>query len=65
MGIDTADLLIADLTDLNPNVFYELGIAHGLGIPTVLLTQSITTFLLTCEVIVSRNTQIASTRLPS
>ncbi len=41
MGIDTADLLIADLTDLNPNVFYELGIAHGLGIPTVLLTQSI------------------------
>jgi hypothetical protein len=40
-GIDAADLLVADLTDLNPNVFYELGIAHGLGIPTVLLTQSI------------------------
>jgi len=40
-GIDAADLVVADLTELNPNVFYELGIAHGLGIPTVLLTQSI------------------------
>jgi hypothetical protein len=41
-GINTADLLIADLTTNNPNVFYELGLAHGLGIPTVLLAQSIT-----------------------
>lgn len=40
-GIDTADLIVADLTGLNPNVFYELGIAHGLGIPTVMLTQNI------------------------
>ncbi len=40
-GIDTADLIVADLTGLNPNVFYELGIAHGLGIPTAMLTQDI------------------------
>jgi nucleoside 2-deoxyribosyltransferase len=41
LGIDSADLIVADLTGLNPNVFYELGIAHGLGIPTVLITQSL------------------------
>src|SRR5437773_304891 len=40
-GITTADLLIADLTTNNPNVFYELGLAHGLHIPTVLIAQSI------------------------
>jgi len=40
-GIYEADLLIADLTTSNTNVFYELGIAHGLGIPTVLITQDI------------------------
>ena len=40
-GIDRADLIVADLTGLNPNVFYELGIAHGLGIPTAMLTQDI------------------------
>lgn len=36
-----ADLIIAELTALNPNVFYELGIAHALRRRTVLLTQSI------------------------
>lgn len=40
-GITTADLLVADLTTNNPNVFYELGLAHGLQIPTVLIAQSI------------------------
>jgi hypothetical protein len=38
-GIAEADLIVADLTSLNPNVFYELGIAHGLQIPTILITQ--------------------------
>lgn len=40
-GIATADLIVADLTTLNANVFYELGLCHGLKIPTVLLAQSI------------------------
>ena len=40
-NIYVADLVIADLTTINPNVFYELGIAHALERPTVLLTQSI------------------------
>jgi hypothetical protein len=30
-----ADLVVADITGLNPNVFYELAIAHGYRKPTV------------------------------
>lgn len=30
-----ADLIVADLTDRNPNVFYELGIAHAYRIPVI------------------------------
>jgi hypothetical protein len=40
-NIAEADLIIADLTSINPNVFYELGIAHAMQVPTVLLSQSI------------------------
>jgi hypothetical protein len=40
-NIAEADLIVADLTGSNPNVFYELGIAHALDKPTILLTQSI------------------------
>jgi nucleoside 2-deoxyribosyltransferase len=40
-GIDSADILVVDLTNSNPNVFYEAGIADGLGVPTVLITQDI------------------------
>lgn len=40
-GIDNADVLIVDLTNSNPNVFYEAGIADGLGVPTILITQDI------------------------
>jgi len=36
-----ADLIIADLTGRNPNVFYELGYAHALNKNTILITQSI------------------------
>lgn len=40
-GIVECDLLIADLSGLNPNVMYELGMAHGLQKATVLLTQNL------------------------
>lgn len=36
-----ADLIVAELTSLNPNVLYELGIAHGLLKPTILLAQAV------------------------
>lgn len=39
-GINRSRLIVADLTERNPNVFYELGIAHTLGKPVVMLTQS-------------------------
>ena len=39
--IRRSDLIIADLTDLNPNVFYELGLAHAFRKPVLLLTQTI------------------------
>jgi nucleoside 2-deoxyribosyltransferase len=38
-AISSADLIVADLTGRNPNVFYELAVAQTLGKPTILLTQ--------------------------
>ncbi|MEX2531419.1 MAG: nucleoside 2-deoxyribosyltransferase [Gemmatimonadota bacterium] len=35
-----ADVVIADLSERNPNVFYETGYAHALGKPVILLTRS-------------------------
>jgi hypothetical protein len=42
-GIGEAEVVVADLTDRNPNVFYELGIAHMVKQPKeiILLAQSI------------------------
>jgi len=40
VGIRRAGLVIADLTGKNPNVFYELGLAHAFGKKVVLLTES-------------------------
>jgi len=34
-----ADLVIADLTDKNPNVFYEVGYRHARNLPVILMTQ--------------------------
>ena len=39
--IKNADVVIADCTSRNPNVFYEIGIAHTLGTPVILITQDI------------------------
>lgn len=34
-----AQVVVADLTQMNPNVFYELGLAHTIGHDVILLTQ--------------------------
>lgn len=36
----SADVVICDLTDSNPNVCYELGVVHALNIPVVLIAHS-------------------------
>lgn len=38
-AICEARLVVADLTGANPNVFYELGVAHTVGKETLLLSQ--------------------------
>ncbi len=40
-SINKSEIIIADLTTRNPNVFYETGIAHTLGKKVILLTQKI------------------------
>jgi hypothetical protein len=39
--IRRAEVVIADITDENPNVFYELGFAHALGKEVIMLSQSV------------------------
>ena len=38
--IDTSRVVIADCTGKNPNVYYEIGIAHTLGRDVIMITQS-------------------------
>ncbi len=38
--VNRARFLVAELTDQNPNVFYELGLAHALSKEVILITQS-------------------------
>lgn len=39
--VSTSRVLLADLTGKNPNVFYELGLAHAARKPVLLLTQTL------------------------
>ena len=39
--IQQSQIGLADLSDRNPNVMYELGLAHALGKPALLLTRDI------------------------
>ena len=39
-GINSAKMLVAELTTRNPNVFYELGLAHALQKPVVLISSN-------------------------
>jgi hypothetical protein len=38
-GIWAARAIVADCTGRNPNVFYEIGVAHTVGKPVILITQ--------------------------
>jgi hypothetical protein len=38
--IDRSGIVIGDCTGRNPNVFYEIGIAHALGREVILITQA-------------------------
>lgn len=39
-GLNSAKVLVAELTSRNPNVFYELGLAHALKKPVVLVSSN-------------------------
>jgi len=39
-GLKRAKVLVAELTDRNPNVLYELGLAHALNKPVVLISSN-------------------------
>ena len=39
-GINKAKVLVAELTTKNPNVFYELGLAHALRKPVILISSN-------------------------
>jgi len=43
-GIVQSGLIICDVTGWNPNVFYELGIAHTIGKSVILISQPVTRY---------------------
>jgi len=40
-SIKNADVIVAEVSSPNPNVYYEIGFAHALKIPVVLLTKDV------------------------
>lgn len=41
LAIGEAEIIIADCTGRNPNVFYEVGLAHALSKETILITRDL------------------------
>lgn len=39
-AVRSSDFLVADVSRQNPNVFYELGLAHALRKPTILIASA-------------------------
>ena len=39
-GLCGSGVIVADCTGRNPNVFYEIGVAHAIGKPVVLITEN-------------------------
>lgn len=39
-SLKSMDLIIADITENNPNILYEIGFAHALKKPTILISQN-------------------------
>jgi hypothetical protein len=67
-GIHVSDLIVADLSDRNPNVFFEVGYAQALGRPTILLAQSMEDVpfdLRSHQVLVYETAQVGDGRLKS
>jgi hypothetical protein len=40
-AINSASIVVADVTGKNPNVMYEIGMAHTVGKPVIIITQNI------------------------
>ena len=40
-SIRKSDIFLCEVTDKNPNIIYELGLAHAWGIPTLILSQKL------------------------
>jgi len=40
-GVYEANLVIADISGLNPNVFYELALRHSVGKPVILISEDV------------------------
>ena len=38
-SIAEAKLILCDMSERNPNVFYELGLAHAIGKPAILMAR--------------------------
>ena len=41
-SIQTCDFIIAEISEQNPNVYYEIGYAHAINKPVILLTKNVT-----------------------